>query len=180
MTNANHVASGERRVDVFFYGLFMDAELLRMQGFDPREPRLARVDDMALRLGSRATLVPARGAVVHGMLMRLTHAEIDRPYAEPSVAAYRAEPVVAASKDGGTVAALCFNLPEAPADGTSNPAYAAKLVVVARRLGLPDAYIESIKCLILRSDSQGRVSKDGLQTRCSFPSLETALRASSG
>ena len=100
------------RVDVFFYGLFMDAELLRAQGFDPREPRLASVSGMALRLGARATLVPAGGGRVHGMVMALTHGEIDRLYAEPSVAAYRAEPVVADLKDGGSVAALCFNLPE--------------------------------------------------------------------
>jgi hypothetical protein len=144
MMEADHAASDERRVDVFFYGLFMDGDALRAQGFDPRDPRLARVDGMALRLGARATLVPARGAVVHGVLMAVTHAEIDRLYAEPSVAAYRAEPITVTLKDGGVVAALCFNLPEAPAGGASNPDYAAKLAVVARRLGLPEDYIASI------------------------------------
>src|SRR5471030_640039 len=134
----------ERRIDVFFYGLFMDAAALRAQGFDPRDPRLAPVDGMALRLGTRATLVPARGGVVHGVLMALTHAEIDRLYAEPSVAAYRAEPITAVLKDGSSVAALCFNLPEAPASGASNPDYAAKLAVVARRLGLPEDYVARI------------------------------------
>jgi hypothetical protein len=34
--------------------------------------------------------------------------------------------------------------------------------------------------LILRSGSKSRVSKDGPQTWCVFPSFETALRASSG
>jgi hypothetical protein len=144
MTNANQAASGERRIEVFFYGLFMDGDLLRAQGFDPRDPRLASVSGLALRLGARATLVPESGGRVHGMLMALTHAEIDRLYAEPSVAAYRAEPVTAILKDGGIVAALCFNLPEAPPVGASNPDYAAKLTVVARRLGLPEEYIASI------------------------------------
>ena len=145
MTEAGSAASDEkRRVDVFFYGLFMDAALLRAQGFDPRDPRLARVDGRALRLGARATLVPAGGGVVHGVLMALTHAEIDRLYIDPSVAAYRAEPVVAELTDGGSVAALCFNLPEAPASGASNPDYAAKLTVVAQRLGLPEDYIARI------------------------------------
>ncbi len=134
----------DRRIDVFFYGLFMDADALRAQGFDPRAPRLARVDDMALRLGARATLVPASGGVVHGVLMALTHAEVERLYAEPSVAAYRAEPVMAVLKDGSSVAALCFNLPDAPAAGTSNADYAAKLAVVTRRLGLPEDYIAKL------------------------------------
>ena len=142
MTEAGGAASGEkRRVDVLFYGLFMDAAAVAAQGFDPRDPRLARVDGMALRLGARATLVPAPGGVVHGVVMALTHAEIDRLYAEPSVAAYRAEPVTAVLKEGRSVAALCFNLPEAPAAGASNPDYAAKLGIVARRLGLPEDYI---------------------------------------
>jgi hypothetical protein len=76
--------------------------------------------------------------------MSLTHAEIDRLHAEPSVAAYRAEPVVAVPKEDGSVAALCFNLPEAPAAGSSNLDHAAKLSVVARRLGLPEEYIASL------------------------------------
>ena len=144
MTQTGHTASDERRVDVFFYGLFMDAGLLRAQGFDPRDPRLASVAGRALLLGARATLVPASAGRVHGMVMALSHAEIDRLYAEPSVAAYRAEPDVADLKDGGSVAALCFNLPEAPPIGASNPEYAAKLVVVAQRLGLPEEYIAGI------------------------------------
>lgn len=134
----------ERRLDVFFYGLFMDADLLRAQGFDPRDPRLASVAGRALLLGARATLVPASGGRVHGMVMALTHAEIDRLYAEPSVAAYRAEPVVAELNEGRGVAALCFNLPEAPSAADSNPDYAIKLAAVARRLGLPEEYIASI------------------------------------
>ena len=145
MTGSSPTASDEkRRIGVFFYGLFMDGDALRAQGFDPREPQLARVDGMALRLGARATLVPATGETVHGVVMSLTHAEIDRLYAEPSVAAYRAEPVIARTQDGGLVAALCFNLPEGPADGASNPEYAANLVIVARRLGLPEEYLASI------------------------------------
>ena len=134
----------ERRVEVFFYGLFMDADALREKGFHPAGARQARVEGMALVLGERATLVPENGGCVHGMLMSLTHAEVDRLYAEPSVAAYRAEPVLAALRDGGIVAALCFNLPAVPADVRSNPEYAAKLRVAAKKMGLPEAYIASI------------------------------------
>lgn len=134
----------ERQIEVFFYGLFMDADDLRKQGFRPDDARQARVDGFALRLGARATLVPDAGQSVHGMLMRLSHAEIDRLYAEPSVAAYRAEPVTAMLVDGKSIAALCFNLPIAPAGAQSNPEYAAKLKAVAQKLGLPDSYIRAI------------------------------------
>jgi len=40
----------ERRVDSFFYGLFMDATVLSNSGVIPTNPRPAYVDDFVLRL----------------------------------------------------------------------------------------------------------------------------------
>jgi hypothetical protein len=135
----------ERRVDVFFYGLFMDQQALREKGFDPTDIRQARVERMTLRLGARATLVRDPTGCVHGMLMALPHAELDRLYAEPSVASYRPDPVLATLADGTSLPALCFNLPVPPHPDEANPEYAAKLKAVAQRLGLPNVYIESIR-----------------------------------
>jgi hypothetical protein len=134
-----------RNVDVFFYGLFMDPDALRAKSLHPLNIRQASVQRMALRLGDRATLVPDPAASVHGMLMELSHPELDRLYAEPSVAAYRAEPVLAKLADGDSVPALCFNLPMPPDPDQSNPEYAAKLQAVARRLGLPEYYVARIR-----------------------------------
>ena len=82
---------------------------------------------MKLRLGERATLVPAGKGNVYGIVMRLTQAEIHRLYSEPSVAAYRAEPVVAQLADGTAEVALCFNLPTPPDRSDGDPQYAAAL-----------------------------------------------------
>jgi len=43
--------------------------------------------------------------------MDLPHSEMDRLYAEPSVAAYRPEAALAEHTDGSRIAALCFSLP---------------------------------------------------------------------
>jgi hypothetical protein len=134
-----------RRVDTFFYGLFMDADALREKGLDPIDIRPANVKGMALRLGDRATLVPDPAGCVHGMLMALAHAELDRLYAEPGVSAYRPEPLLAELADGRAVPALCFNLPTPPQTHRTNPEYAARLQAVARRLGLPADYVERIR-----------------------------------
>jgi len=134
----------ERQIEILFYGLFMDEDALREQGLRPAGARQALVDGFVLRLGARATLVPDAGQSVHGMLMRLTHDELDRLYAEPTVSAYRPEPVIAKLANGESVAALCFNLPRAPDGASSNPDYAEKLKAVARKLGLPESYIRSI------------------------------------
>ena len=133
-----------RRVDVFFYGLSMDADALRGKGLDPINIRRASVQSMVLRLGDRATLIPDPAGCVHGMLMALSHAELDRLYAEPGLSAYRPEPLIAKLADGVCVPALCFNLPTPPPTDRANPEYATKLQAVARRLGLPEDYVESI------------------------------------
>ena len=134
-----------RPITVFFYGLFMDAAALRAAGFHPGNARQASVSGMALQIGQRATLVPDFAGRVFGFVMDLSQAEVDRLYAEPSVAAYRPEPVIAQLADGFRVAALCFNLPPSDEAAAPNPAYAEKLRAVAGRLGLPSGYVKGIR-----------------------------------
>ena len=133
-----------RRVNVFFYGLFMDESLLREKGLRPEGRRVARVENFRLVVGGRATLVPREGGEVYGVLFSLTPDEVDALYSEESVSAYRPEAVCAQPADGTVVPALCFNLPAPPAPGERNPQYAAKLRALAARLGLPADYVSSI------------------------------------
>jgi hypothetical protein len=125
-----------RIIDVFFYGLFMDAEALRANGFHPVNGRQVCVSGMALHIGRRATLAPDPTRSVYGFVFGLSHEEIERLYAEPSVAAYRPEAVIARLADQLCIPALCFNLPPSNETEPANPEYAGKLRVVAVRLGL--------------------------------------------
>ena len=134
-----------RLIDVFFYGLFMDAESPEAKGFHPVNGRQAHVPGMALVIGRRATLVPDPSQCAHGFVFGLTHDEIDRLYAEPSVVAYRPEAVLAQLADQSCVPALCFNLPPSDEAVQANPEYAEKLRVVAEGLGLPADYVASIR-----------------------------------
>jgi hypothetical protein len=131
-------------VAVFFYGLFMDPELLRAQGVHPSAMRRARLPGYQLRLGARATLVPDPRATVHGFLTTLALPELTRLYSGPGLDAYRAEPVLVHPDDGPPTPAHCFNLSQPPRPEESNPDYAAKLRMLATRLGLPDDYVASI------------------------------------
>jgi Gamma-glutamyl cyclotransferase, AIG2-like len=133
-----------RRVAVFFYGLFMDAGALRQKGLDPAGMRRARVDGFSLRIGQRASLVPDRNGHVFGIVMELSNDDVDLLYSEPSVRSYRPEAVVCEFDDGAFVPALCFNLPQPPAERERNPEYAARLKELARRLELPQSYIDTI------------------------------------
>lgn len=122
----------------------MDADLLRSKGVQPERIRTALLPGFALRIGQRAALVPAEGSRVHGILMDLTHGEIDQLYAEASVGMYRAEPVLCECQ-GALVAALAFNLPVPPEATESNAAYAEKLRDLGRRLQLPPEYVDAIR-----------------------------------
>ena len=132
-----------RRIDVFFYGLFMDESLLLAKGIKPQHRRLASLENFRLVIGERATLVPSAGGTVHGVIFSLTHDELDSLYADHSVSLYRPEAVIAVADDV-RVPALCFNLPTAPAANERNPEYAAKLKELAERIGLPNEYISTI------------------------------------
>jgi hypothetical protein len=134
-----------RTIDVFFYGLFMDADMLRANGLHPMNGRQACVSGMALRIGRRATLVPDPARSVYGFVFGLSHQEVERLYAEPSVSAYRPEAVIAQLADRSYIAALCFNLPPSNETAEANPEYAEKLRMVANRLGLPAEYAAGIR-----------------------------------
>jgi hypothetical protein len=134
-----------RRADVFFYGLFMDEDLLRSKGLAPEGVELASVPGWSLRIGQRAALVPDRTGRTFGIVMSLTLAELDRLYSEPGVQAYQPQAVLAHLAGGGVIAALCYNLPQPPAPKERNPEYAAKLRAVAQRVGLPAEYVASLQ-----------------------------------
>lgn len=134
-----------RKIDVFFYGLFMDEGLLRSRGVTPTNLRLASVSGFQLRIGQRAALVPSPVDRVFGLLVSLSHAELEQLYSEPSVQAYRPEAVLANLSNGEVLAALCFNLPEPPSADERNADYAARLRALAERLNFPAEYVASIQ-----------------------------------
>jgi hypothetical protein len=134
-----------RRIDVFFYGLFMDDALLREKGLNPMNRRPASVENYCLVIGARASLVPCAKGIVHGVLFELTHGEVDELYSDDSVSVYRPEAVLTQQTDGTITPALCFNLPSPPAVAERNSLYASKLKELAARIGLPPSYVSSIQ-----------------------------------
>jgi hypothetical protein len=134
-----------RRIDIFFYGLFMDEALLRGKGINPVNGRMGFVEHFSLVIGERATLVPSAGQTVYGILFSLMHVEVEALYSEPSLSIYSPEAVSVQLTDGSILPALCFNLPVKPSPVERNPLYASKLRELAGRIGLPPSYVHSIR-----------------------------------
>lgn len=127
----------------FFYGLFMDQDLLVDKGFHPSKPVLAYVDDYGLRIGERATLVKAPGERAYGTVMTLPFVELDALYGAAGVADYVPEELVALDSQGIAMQVRCYNLPADKLAGR-NHNYAESLSEVAERIGLPPHYFDAI------------------------------------
>ena len=123
----------------------MDDALLREKGMNPKNRRLAFVENFCLIIGARATLSPCPKGTAHGVLFSLTHSEVDTLYSESSVSVYRPEAVSAHLADGSVIPALCFNLPVPPATDERNPQYVSKLRELASRIAMPQGYVSSIQ-----------------------------------
>jgi len=132
------------QIMIFFYGLFMDELLLVSKGVHPMEPTIGYVDGVGLHIGKRATLLPKTNSRTYGVLMKIASDDAETLYSEPSVADYIAEPVVVNLPGNTQVSAVCYNLPAAKLTGT-NAEYAAALLALATKLGLPDSYLGHIR-----------------------------------
>jgi hypothetical protein len=135
----------DQPVEVFFYGLFMDDDLLRSKGIVTVNPRPAIVDGFGLRIGKRATLVPAKHERSYGMVMGLTHQQLRELYSGPGLELYRPETVTCTTLAGEHVSALCYNLPGPPALDEVNDEYAGQLRAVLAKLGFPAEYVERVR-----------------------------------
>jgi hypothetical protein len=130
---------------VFFYGLFMDAGLLREMKLSPVELGQAVLHEYRLHIGNKATLIASPGAKSYGMLIELDDDELSDLYSGPGVIDYRPETVETERVDDGTIQpALCYNLPADQLGSEFNSEYARNLSSLLTRLGFPLTYARKV------------------------------------
>lgn len=128
---------------IFFYGLFMDIDLLKGKGFTPTAEKLAYAEGYGLRIGERATLVKAEFERAYGIVMNLSEEEAETLYSGPGVSEYVPEEIYVTEAIGVRYKATVYNLPTSKLTG-SNEEYAKSLCVAAKKMGLPETYINEI------------------------------------
>jgi len=128
--------SKNRLQEVFFYGLYMDEEILKSKGVSPRSPRVGRVDGYKLRVGKMATLLRAENCKAYGMVYSLTYDEINKLYRDSGLIDYVAESV-SVKTDDTMISSLCCNLLNPPLDDESNEEYFKKLKICMKKYNLP-------------------------------------------
>lgn len=131
-------------IDGFFYGLFMDEDVLAGYEVTARNPRPAYIDDFGLFIGDRATLAPLEGARSYGVVFALESEGFAHLYGGAGLEDYRPETLAVTAFTGEAISARCYNLPQRPGKNEANPEYAAKLQSVLKKLGFPKEYISGI------------------------------------
>lgn len=131
---------------IFFYGLYMDIDLLRGMGLRPEIVGPAKLPDYKIRIGNRASLVRAIGSASYGVLLDLPEEDASALYSRPEVDGYQPESVeVHLLSDESRQRALCYLLPQDKLGADMNTEYVVKLAALVRELGLPLEYAHEIE-----------------------------------
>lgn len=136
----------EPRVWSFFYGSYINFDVLREVGVAAERWEIARLLGWEIAIRPRANLRRSEGGVVYGIVATMTHAELDRLYdhaRDTLGAVYLPDAVLVDTLDGRWRPALCFvsaQMEPAPPDGE----YVDRIVGAARAYGFPDWYTEHL------------------------------------
>ena len=128
--------TNQRLNDVFFYGLYMDEDILKSKGVEPRNKRKALANGYELRLGNMATLLRVENAKAYGMVYSLTHEEIDILYKNSGLTQYVNEALMVELEDNSSIVTLCSVLLDEPKADERNDEYYQKLVTCMKKYGL--------------------------------------------
>jgi hypothetical protein len=130
-------------MEVFFYGLFMDQDILIKSGIHPSNPRKGYLENYTLKIGNRASLLQCENEKAYGIIMTVDDQEITKLYAEESVADYVPEEIEVVTETSEHLRATCYNLPPELHAGT-NELYARSLYELAKRWDFPEEYLARI------------------------------------
>ncbi len=135
-----------RKVPVFFYGSFINLDVLMEVDLVPDGYRLARLLGWDLRIAPLATLEPKDTAAVYGIVVESTHAELERLYAQDWVGAYLPEAVLI-DIDGEFLPALTY-IKWDYESGSAAPDYVERIAGPAEKLDFPQWYVDHIRSFI--------------------------------
>lgn len=135
------------RVWTFFYGSYINFEVLREVDLVPEKWEVARLAGFDIRIRPRANLVRSDARTVYGIVATATHDELARLYAHAQDVLgelYLPEPVLVETLDGKWRPALCYICPD------MNPrppdrAYVQRILAPARSYGFPGWYLDRLE-----------------------------------
>ena len=135
----------EPRAWVFFYGSFINRQVLARGGLVPEQVEVGRLHGFDVLIETLATLVRSDRHCVYGIVCRVTHAELRRLYGQDWLGGtYLPEAVLVETDSGRLISALCYIAPSRPPTRPADD-YLDWILGPAREYGFPDWYIERLE-----------------------------------
>jgi Gamma-glutamyl cyclotransferase, AIG2-like len=131
----------------FFYGTTMNPISMKDFGVTATEVRPAKLPGFDLIIRPRPNLLRSDRAVVFGSLMAVTHDDLTTLYSglEKNFGIkYVPEAVLATTRDGFVLPALCYTVPQLP-DSAPDPAFVKQLAQCVRTMGHPEWYAAHVE-----------------------------------
>ena len=132
---------------VFFYGTFMNWDVLISHGVTPTVVIPAKLNGFELYIRPRVNLARSERSCVYGAIVAITHEELLRLYSnleERYGVKYFPQPVLAETAEGGFRPVLCYIAPNMDA-GQADQVYVTLLAQCVRKAGHPDWYAEFVE-----------------------------------
>jgi hypothetical protein len=142
-----------QKVWVFFYGSYMNLDVLAEVGLVPEQFHVARLGGFDLRIAPRANLVRSDQHCVYGILATATHQELARLYTHAKDVlgeVYLPEAIMVETLEGTWRPALCYISPSMQPHPAADD-YIDRIVAPAQQFRFPDWYIERIESLRQRA-----------------------------
>ena len=128
---------------VFFYGGLINPKVLDKVGMKPTRQERATLSGFDIRIAPYVNLVRSPGHTVFGLLMEVTHAELQHTYNQLK-AQYLPEAVIVSDTAGCLRPALCYIVPDMP-PGQAEVDHVEALATAAESFGFPQWYVAKIR-----------------------------------
>lgn len=130
-------------VSCFFYGSYMDPDVLRKFGARPNDPVRASLPGWRLTFTPHANLVRSDSQTAEGVVYQLPHDQIEQLYGPDGyVTTYKPVPVLV---EIGGRKAVAMTFVEMAKEGAPDGAYLESFLGICARMGLPERYLEQVK-----------------------------------
>lgn len=137
----------EPRVWAFFYGSYINFDVLKGVNYVPERWEVARLNGFDIVIRPLANIVRSEQHCVYGILATATHAELSRLYAHAQNVlggTYLPEAVLVQTRDGRWQPTMCYISPYIePKQATSD--YIDRIAIPARQHGFPDWYVQRLE-----------------------------------
>ena len=136
------------RVWVFFYGSYINLNVLKEVDLFPSQHEVATLPGFDIRIEPRANLVRDTMSMVYGILATATHDELDRLYTDHAKdklgEIYLPEAIVALDCVGRLRPALTYIAPQMNKQ-SADKAYVERIAMPAETYGFPVDYVDKLR-----------------------------------